>query len=213
MLDLLFSNPLAFFITAAGLILAITIHEFAHAFIADRLGDPTPRVQGRLTLNPLAHLDPAGTIALLLVGFGWGRPVEFDPYNLTNRSRDAALIALAGPASNILMAIVLSLLIHFIFPGINIFSLSLARILAINVTLAIFNFVPVAPLDGEKILTAILPRELGLEYKSFMRQYGLFVLLFLLFPIFGGVSPISRLISPIIEFVTNSLLFGFFHGA
>lgn len=208
MLDLLMSNPVAFVLSAVGLIIAITVHEFCHAFAADRLGDPTPRVQGRLTLNPLAHLDPLGTVAMLLIGFGWGKPVEFDPYNLKNRNRDAALIALAGPASNLVMAVIASLLIHLVFPGVNIFSLVLIRFLLINISLAVFNLVPVAPLDGEKILYAMLPRLTAIEYRQFMRQYGMFVLLLLILPIFGGVSPVSRLISPVINFIANLLLTG-----
>lgn len=209
MFDLLTSNPIAFFLFAIGLVIAITIHEFAHAWVADHLGDPTPRVQGRVTLNPLAHLDPIGTFTLLFIGFGWGKPVQFDPYNLKDRKRDSALIALAGPASNIILAIALSLIIHFLVPGVNIISLVLARMLSINISLAIFNLVPVAPLDGEKILYALLPRLTAIEYRQFMEKYGTFVLLALILPIFGGISPVSRLISPVITWITQFLLFSF----
>ena len=103
MLGVLFNNPLSFLFWLVALAMAITIHEFAHAYTADRLGDPTPRLQGRLTLNPLAHLDPLGTLMLLLVRFGWGKPVQFDPFNLKNPRKDGALISLAGPASNLLI--------------------------------------------------------------------------------------------------------------
>lgn len=99
MLNTLLQNPIVFIMSAIGLVIAVTVHEFCHAFVADYLGDPTPRVQGRVTLNPLAHLDPFGTLALLFIGFGWGKPVEFDPYNLKHKTRDTALIALAGPVS------------------------------------------------------------------------------------------------------------------
>ena len=113
MLYLLFSNPLAFFILFPGLLLSITIHEFAHAWVADKLGDPTPRHQGRVTLDPRAHLDPWGTVALLLTRFGWGKPVQFDPYNLKHPLRDTAIVALAGPISNLIVATGLALtLIH-----------------------------------------------------------------------------------------------------
>lgn len=208
MLDTLTSNPLVFLMSAIGLVIAVTIHEFSHAWVADHLGDPTPRVQGRVTLNPLAHLDPLGTVALLLIGFGWGRPVEFDPYNLKNRTRDAAIIALAGPASNLVLAFVASLLIRFLFPGVNIFSETLIHLVAINISLAIFNLVPVAPLDGEKIIYALLPKLTAIEYRMFMRKNGLFVLLLLMLPIFGGRSPISQLISPVIGFIGGILLRG-----
>ena len=111
---LLDSGPLVFLIVFISLILVVSIHEFAHAFVADRLGDSTPKLQGRLTLNPLAHLDLFGTILLLLVGFGWGKPVMFDPYNLKNPRRDAALISLAGPTSNLLFAILAAIIYRIV---------------------------------------------------------------------------------------------------
>src|SRR3989344_291453 len=98
-----------------SLVIAITIHEFAHAFVADHLGDPTPRLQGRVTLNPLAHLDPMGTLLLFIVHFGWGKPVQFDPFNLRNPRRDAALISLAGPATNLVTATVASIVMQVLF--------------------------------------------------------------------------------------------------
>src|SRR3989338_2044892 len=112
MLDLLFSNPLVFAAAALSLLAAITVHEFAHAYAADRLGDPTPRLQGRLTLNPLVHLDPIGTLLLFVIGFGWGKPVQFDPYNLENPKRDAAIISFAGPVSNLILATIAALIFN-----------------------------------------------------------------------------------------------------
>jgi len=106
LLELLFSNPLIFILVAAALILSISVHEFAHAYVADKLGDPTPRYLGRVTLNPKAHLDPIGTLLLVVAGFGWGKPVPFNPNNLSNPKRDAALISFAGPLSNFFMAII-----------------------------------------------------------------------------------------------------------
>src|SRR3989339_337614 len=117
MLSILFTNPLVFLVFALGLVLAISIHEYAHAAAADRLGDPTPRAMGRLTLNPLAHLDPVGTLVILVTGaFGWGKPSPYDPYNLRNPQRDTALIALAGPVSNLLLALGLSLIARLGLP-------------------------------------------------------------------------------------------------
>src|SRR3989344_6644428 len=111
MLDLLFTSPLSFVVIFGGIIIAIGLHEAAHCYMADYLGDPTPRSLGRLTLNPLSHLDPLGTLVILVTGaYGWGKPAPFDPYNLADPRRDTALIALAGPASNILVAILLSLI-------------------------------------------------------------------------------------------------------
>ncbi|HYD34697.1 MAG TPA: site-2 protease family protein [Vitreimonas sp.] len=209
MIDLLFSNPLAFFVLFPGLLLSIALHEFAHAWMADRLGDPTPRYQGRVTLNPLAHLDPLGTMAMLFTRFGWGKPVEFDPYNLKNPPRDTAIIALAGPALNLLIAASISLALHFItIPSLWLI-VALIQIMQINVVLAIFNLVPVYPLDGSKILFALLPKRTAFEYDEFMRHYGMFVLLLLLFPWGNQASPVSLLISPVIDMVMNILLGGF----
>lgn len=205
MLATLFSNPLLFLVWAIGLTLAISVHEYAHAIAADRLGDPTPRSQGRLTLNPRAHLDPLGTLALILLGFGWGKPVQFDPYNLRSPRRDSALIAIAGPLSNLFLATILSLVIK-LFPDLGLFTAIFPIIIIMNISLAIFNLVPVFPLDGEKILGGILPHDLYLEYASIMRQYGTIILIFLLLPIASGSSPISALISPAISFISKLLL-------
>ncbi|HEX7017484.1 MAG TPA: site-2 protease family protein [Patescibacteria group bacterium] len=205
MISLLASNPLAFFIVFPGLLLAIAVHEFAHAFIADKLGDPTPRYQGRVTLNPLAHLDPIGTLAILLTRFGWGKPVPFDPYNLKDPVRDTALISIAGPISNIVMASVLALVLRLGLIGPMWINAGLFQVLVINIVLAIFNLIPVAPLDGSKIITAFLPRTTAIEYEQFMSRYGIIVLLFLIFP-FGGVSPATLLIWPVIEFIVNVLV-------
>ena len=204
LISLLFSDPISFVLVAVGLVISVTIHEFAHAYVADKLGDPTPRYQGRVTLDPRAHLDPFGTLAILLIGFGWGKAVQFDPYNLKDPKRDVALIALAGPALNILLATLLSLAIGFL----NLQGIVLAVLLPvifINVMLAIFNLVPVSPLDGSKIAQAILPKEVALEYELFMSRYGNFVLLALILPLFGSRSAISQLISPVIEFVITML--------
>ena len=187
-----------------GLVIAITIHEFAHAATADRLGDPTPRSQGRLTLNPLAHLDPVGTIMLLLFRFGWGKPVVFDPYNLAHPRRDTGIISFAGPISNLLLASLLSLGLRFL--PLPLFLQPLLYItIFLNLTLAVFNLVPVYPLDGEKILAALLPRDLAYEYQAVMSRYGTIILIFLILPVFG-TSPIISLISPLISFLSKLLL-------
>jgi Zn-dependent protease len=203
-ISLLFTNPIEFFIAFGGLLVSLTVHEFAHAWVADRLGDPTPRMQGRVTLNPLAHLDPMGTLLLLFTRFGWGKPVEIDPFNLKHPVRDSAMIALAGPAVNLTVAAVLALVLRTV--GLpEVVGLALLQVIIINVVLAIFNLVPVHPLDGSKILVALLPRHTALEYELFMHRYGVFVLLCLLIPWTGGASPISHLITPVISFVTQLL--------
>jgi Zn-dependent protease len=205
MLSILFSNPIVFLIIFPGLLLAITIHEFAHAWAADHLGDPTPRAQDRLTLDPRAHLDPLGTLAILITRFGWGKPVQFDPYNLKDPVRDGALIALAGPVSNLILAGILSLLINFnVFPW-ELVQFALVQLLIINVMLAVFNLLPVHPLDGGKVLMALLPQEAAYNYEIAMERYGTFLLIFLIMP-WSGVSPASQLISPIIDIIVRILI-------
>jgi len=194
MLDLLFTSPLSFVVIFGGIIIAIGIHEAAHCYMADYLGDPTPRSLGRLTLNPLAHLDPVGTLVILVTGmFGWGKPSPFDPYNLRNPQRDTALIALAGPVSNLLLALGLSLIARL---GLPQFLLSIFYFLiSLNINLAIFNLIPIAPLDGSKIFL-----------KNQSNQYSLLLLLLLLFPIFGGHSIASLLVSPVSSFIIHVLI-------
>lgn len=193
-----------FIVKALIFVIALTIHEFAHAYTADKLGDPTPRSYGRLTLNPLAHLDLLGTLAIIFIGFGWARPVPFDPYNLRNPRRDSMLIALAGPASNLILAVILSIVLRFI--PLSLISTIISYLIIGNISLAVFNLIPVYPLDGEKILGGLLSPELYREYAQIMAQYGTIILVLMLLPIAGGISPISALISPVISFISNFLL-------
>ncbi|MBI4033108.1 MAG: site-2 protease family protein [Candidatus Blackburnbacteria bacterium] len=209
MLNSLFSNPAEFALWVAALLVAITIHEFSHALLADRLGDPTPRVQGRLTLNPLAHLDPLGTLMLILVRFGWGKPVEFDPYNLQNPRRDAAIISFAGPASNLILAIALSAVVRTAVATQFTPELVLAVLLPfiyLNVVLAVFNLIPIHPLDGGKILVGLLPQESAHSWDMFLRRYGIVILLLLVFPLFGGVPLVAQFLSPTINLILGLLL-------
>jgi Zn-dependent protease len=192
-----------------ALLLAITIHEFSHALAADFLGDPTPRLQKRLTLNPKAHLDPFGLLFLFFFGFGWGRPVEFDPFNLKNPRRDAAIISLAGPISNLILALIISILLKlFIFFKIKtlytIGSLFFVPVIYLNVVLAVFNFLPIHPLDGFKIVGGILPEKKAKEWYE-LEKYGLIFLLMMFFPL-GKSSMIDLLIRPVISLVTSFLL-------
>ena len=194
-----------------SLIAAITIHEFSHAFVAHRLGDDTPRKQGRLSLNPKVHLDPIGTLLLLLLGFGWGRPVIFNPSNLKNPRRDAAIISLAGPASNIALAVILSVILRVFggsFSFVSFASGIFTLIIFYNLLLALFNLVPIHPLDGGKILVGLLPRRQAYEADLFMKRYGIIMLFLLIFPVFGGTSPIFLVISPIINFLQKLLIPG-----
>jgi len=202
MVNYLFTNPLLFIIYMISLLVAITIHEFSHAWMADYLGDPTARLAGRLKLNPLVHLDTFGLIFLLMFGFGWGKPVPFDPYNLKNPRRDAALISFAGPLSNFILACLLSLIIRLLpFSPLNYF---LIPIIYLNVILGLFNLIPISPLDGFKIIGGILPEEKAKEWYQ-LERYGMIFLLLLIIP-FGKSSMFQSIISPIITFFFNVLI-------
>lgn len=212
MLGELFNNPFSFLIWIIALLVAITIHEASHAFVADRLGDPTAKLMGRLTLNPLAHLDPLGTLFLLIARFGWGKPVPIDPFNLRNPRRDSALISLAGPFSNLILASILSIilrLISFVPLSQLVFLLIqtlLIPIIILNVGLGIFNLLPVSPLDGFKIVGGFLPKNLALQWEE-LESYGLFFLLLMLFPFAGG-SLLTNILGPILSLILNILLPG-----
>lgn len=172
------------------LLIAFTIHELAHALTADYLGDPTPRRMGRITLNPLKHLDPFGTILLILAGFGWAKPVMVNPMNMRGNPRTSmAIVAAAGPISNIIMALLAALvfrlgLVQFsIFPpssGLPTLSFILSEFIWINLILAFFNLIPVPPLDGSKILFALLPADLVYKLRP-LEQYGFLILMMVVF--------------------------------
>ena len=192
-------------------LITITIHEAAHAYVADKLGDPTARLMGRLTLNPISHIDPYGTLLipffLIMIGspmvFGWAKPVPIDPYNLANPKKDAALIAIAGPLVNILLATLLAILVRF-----GIFNEFIFALIRFNVVLAVFNLIPVHPLDGGKVLVGLLPGKEAHDLDNFLHRYGFIILIMLIFPIFGGVSLLSQIISPVISLILNLLLPG-----
>lgn len=208
-INYLFSNPLIFVVYLFSLLTAIAFHEFSHAFAADHLGDPTPRLQGRLKLNPMAHVDWMGMLFLMMFGFGWGKPVEFDPYNLKNPRRDAAIISIAGPISNFVLAIALSIVLKLIILfdqsilttiGLLIF----VPMIRMNVLLGVFNLLPIHPLDGFKIVGGILPADKAHEWYS-LQRYGMFFLLLMILPI-GGSSMLDKILSPLVSFFTSLLL-------
>jgi len=200
----LLQNPLMVVFFLVILVITVSIHEFAHAWAADKLGDPTPSLAGRLTLNPAAHLDPIGSIMFLLIGFGWGKPVPFDPYNLRDPKRDAAIISLAGPASNLALAAAAALILRFGVDG-GIIAGILETTIHLNVVLAVFNLLPVAPLDGFKIVGGLLSDEQAREWYS-LERYGIIFLIFLLVPFTGGRSMLEIFVVPIIQNITNILI-------
>ncbi|HEY4503511.1 MAG TPA: site-2 protease family protein [Candidatus Paceibacterota bacterium] len=187
---------LVFIISIVILIMSVVVHELSHGYTAELLGDPTPRLQGRLTLNPIKHLDFFGSLVVPLLTslagftFGWAKPVEWNPYNVKNRRVGELLISIAGPASNILIAVVFGLIIRF---GENIFSSSFmaisAFIVIINITLAVFNLIPIPPLDGSKVLFSILPPHL-LHIRAGFERYSIFLVLLLLIVLWRFIEPV-----------------------
>jgi len=180
-LNLLFTNPLLFVVWIIAIVFALTIHEFFHALAGYLLGDKTAQRAGRLTINPIAHLDPVGFIMLMIVGIGWAKPVPFNPYNLKYQRWGPALVALAGPASNLASVFVLGLATHALFAaglGINnLFIVLLVFTIFINAILLFFNIIPVPPLDGSKLLYSYLssPKYAGLKIR--LETQGPYILL------------------------------------
>ncbi len=202
MINLFLAHPILFLIIFPGILLTIAFHEYAHCWTADKLGDPTPRVKGRLTLDPRAHLDPLGVLAILLTRFGWGKPAPYDPFNLKDPVRDTALIAASGALINFLIAWLL-IIITKAFPVSGLWLMALVQLAAINIYLALFNLIPVKPLDGSKVLFALLPKEMAMEYEQIMDKFGMMILLLLIIPFAGGQAPVVQLISPIADFFLN----------
>lgn len=186
------------FLALPALIIALSFHEFAHAYVSNRLGDPTPRLQGRLTLNPLAHLDPIGFLMLLVFKFGWAKPVLVNPINYKNREKGYALVSLAGPVMNLLLGLV-SVLLYYVVYLFFYFEplLSLLNwLITYNVYLAIFNLLPIPPLDGSKLLFFFLPRSVVYRYLDTVSQYGTIILVFLLI---SGV--VSSVVGPLADVI------------
>ncbi|HRC61988.1 MAG: site-2 protease family protein [Dehalococcoidia bacterium] len=227
-LSVLGEAPSAFLILIGAflisMLLGLAFHEFCHGLIANSLGDPTPKRYGRLTLDPRAHLDPVGSLLILFVGFGWARPVPVNPYNTKNPQASMVAIAAAGPLSNLLVAGLAGIPIKlgmvpffhpFVNPGDaafwariwaqspdNLIGLFLGTIVLLNVILAVFNFVPIAPLDGFRVLVGLLPRDLSREVGKYEAWGpGVLLILFMLpFLTNGQISPLFDIMAPPIEF-------------
>ncbi len=200
LLSLLGTEPLAFILLAIGILEAIALHEYAHALAADLQGDRLPRAMGRLTLNPLKHLDPLGTVLIFLVGFGWGKPVEFRLQALSSKRFGPAIVALAGPLMNLLLAVVgafgLALALRIGAP--HWLGLFFEFFVGINVLLAVFNLIPLPPLDGSRLLTIFLPPHRQ-NIIFFLDRYGMLILLALVF--FGGTTVLIPFVRQVIEVV------------
>jgi len=181
-----------------GFIIGLTCHEYAHGWMANYLGDSTARYNGRLTLNPVAHLDPIGLLMLFFAGFGWAKPVPVNPYNLqVNIKQGMLLVALAGPATNLFIALAATLILG-VFGGLGFtyFNLIMQGTIHINIILAIFNLIPIPPLDGSRILAGLLPGENA--WLDSLEQYGFIILIVLVFT--GALRYIfTYLIDPVVE--------------
>ena len=181
------------------LLFALVFHEFSHGWVANKLGDPTAKNQGRLTLNPMAHLDPIGSMMILFVGFGWAKPVPVDSRYLANPRKDMMKIAFAGPASNLLLAFIGGILIR-ITGYAGPLSSMLILFTQINISLAVFNMIPIPPLDGSQIFSGIMIRR-NPQLVMQLQMYGPQILLgLILFGMFTGISIIWAFMSPFVNF-------------
>ena len=209
------SNPnqlIGLLLTAPGVLIAITFHEFAHGYAAYKLGDDTAKRQGRLSLNPFAHLDPIGTLMLLVAGFGWGKPVEVDPRNYTRKismEKGEAIVSLAGPLMNIILSMIFSLVYCAIYKFASptflisttgtIIMTIISYTISINVGLGVFNLIPLPPLDGSKIIMPILTPKVK---EFFINNEQIFYIIFILIWITGIAGDI---ITPAISWITNGV--------
>ncbi len=203
MLQLLSQDPATFILIAIALILALSFHEAAHAYIARRLGDPTAEHMGRLTLNPLAHLDPLGTLLIFFVGVGWAKPVPVNPGNFRDPALDNLKVALAGPASNLILALFFAGLNYIFQPQIGSAAyLFTTTVIWLNLSLMFFNLIPIPPLDGSKILGTIM------DFGTYMylEQYGTYFLIGLLALSYAGFPVLQTLIFTPARFVFGLLM-------
>lgn len=207
LISLLLSDPFSFFLLAAILLYSIILHEVAHGWIAHLFGDNTAIYSGRLTLNPVSHLDPIGTLMLFLVGFGWARPVPVNYASLTSRRLGLFCVALSGCATNILLAVIALFLLQFNFINTNpVFAKILPYMVQINIMLGAFNLIPIPPLDGSKVLMSFLSYSAQMRF-AMLEPYGFFILIILLFT--GLLNPVIIGVQYLI-YNAIKLLFGMF---
>lgn len=203
-LSSILQDPLSLLYTLPAIIIGLTVHEWAHAFAADKLGDPTAKNLGRMTLNPFAHIDLFGFLCLLVVGFGWAKPVPVNPHNFKNYRRDDIIVSLAGIAMNLVVAFFATILFYFGVYRWNLgsneaFYTIFLSIVTINLSLAVFNLLPIYPLDGSHVFESLFMRYIP-RFFMFLRQYGQYILIALL---------VSGLVSTVLGTVVGWLFEGF----
>uniref|UniRef100_A0A7C4CC67 Site-2 protease family protein n=1 Tax=candidate division WOR-3 bacterium TaxID=2052148 RepID=A0A7C4CC67_UNCW3 len=204
------TQALDMLMAAPAILFGLTVHEFSHALVADRLGDPTARSLGRLTLNPLKHLDFIGTLALFFFRFGWAKPVPIDPRNFRHPTRDMALSSLAGPAANLLIAVVAGLVLRVLTAsGVGGFFAELATYFVLfNLILCFFNLIPIPPLDGSRFVSYLLPAELAAGYAR-LEQFGFMILIgVIMVGSLTGVPILWMAIGPLVR-ATSWLIVGY----
>lgn len=194
-----------------GLLLALVLHEYAHARVAVAMGDFTPKLTGRLTLNPMAHIDPIGLLMLLVCRFGWAKPVMVNPRNFKDMKKGNILVALAGPAANFLTAFVtlFIMMVLFKFGMLNTVGIKtvLSMIVLFNINFGIFNLIPLPPLDGSKILLEFLPGELAYKYMGIERYSFIILIVLIMTPVLSSILvPLSSLILHIFETILSVIL-------
>jgi len=203
-ITLLSQNPLYFVAWVAAIMTALSVHEFSHALAAHFLGDQTARRMGRLTLNPFAHIDPMGFLALVMVGFGWGKPVPFNPYNLRYPKWGSSFVAAAGPASNLISVVVFGSLVSVIHPSLppgNLLTEFLILLVVLNLVLFLFNLIPIPPLDGSKFLLSALSAPQHYKTRFWLETRGPLLLLgVIIADSFLGIRILSRVFTTAIEF-------------
>ncbi|MBN2466495.1 site-2 protease family protein [candidate division WOR-3 bacterium] len=194
-------------LSAPAILFGLTIHEFSHGWVAWQLGDPTAKMMGRLTLNPLKHLDPIGTIALFLFRFGWAKPVPIDPRNFRHPTRDMAISSLAGPGANLATAAVAGIILRvfYLFHIGGFVTILLSYFVLFNLILCFFNLIPIPPLDGSRLVLHLLPPRLAASYAR-LERYGFMILIAVIFlGQFSGINILWLYMNPLLRIF--SLLF------
>ncbi|MFH2011604.1 MAG: site-2 protease family protein [Pseudomonadota bacterium] len=201
---ILFKNPGAFFLLMIPLLYSVIIHEVAHGWVAEKMGDSTARWLGRITLNPVKHLDPIGTLTLLLFGFGWAKPVPVNFANLRDQRKGMILVSAAGITANLILAFIALLIIRMnIFSSLGLMTDILLVFARINIILAAFNLIPIPPLDGSKILMGFVSNRFQYQLMQ-LEPYGMFIIIGLLF--FGFLNPLITFFEQIIISIINLIL-------